>query len=230
MSDAHTIVISLGGSLIVPDTIDTELLSAFKQFVEESVKTGKRVVVIAGGGKTTRRYQEAAAHVATLTDDDLDWLGIHATRLNAHLIRTILRDVAHPVIITNPDDVLDVPDSARVIVAAGYRPGSSTDLRAVQIAAHLGATKLINLSNIDYAYTDDPRTNPSAQKITETTWAEFRAILPAEWSPGLSSPFDPVAAREAEKNAIEVAIINGKQLDELRKYLKSQPFIGSVIR
>lgn len=230
MSDAHTIVISLGGSLIVPDTIDTELLRNFKQFVEESVTEGKRVAVIAGGGKTTRRYQEAAAQVATLTDDDLDWLGIHATRLNAHLVRTILRDVAHPVIITNPDDVLDVPDSARVIVAAGYRPGSSTDLRAVQIAAHLGATKLINLSNIDYAYTDDPRTNPNAQKITETTWAEFRAILPTEWSPGLSSPFDPVAAREAEKNAIEVAIINGKQLDELRKYLKGESFIGSVIR
>lgn len=230
MSDTGTIVISLGGSLIVPDTIDTELLSNFKQFVEESIAEGKRVVVIAGGGKTTRRYQEAAAHVATLTDDDLDWLGIHATRLNAHLIRTILRDVAHPVIITNPDDVLDIPDSARVIVAAGYRPGSSTDLRAVQIASHLGATKLINLSNIDYAYTDDPRTNPNAQKITETTWAEFRAILPTEWSPGLSSPFDPVAAREAEKNAIEVAIINGKQLDELRKYLKGEAFIGSVIR
>lgn len=230
MSDTGTIVISLGGSLIVPDTIDTELLSNFKQFVEESVQAGKRIAVIAGGGKTTRRYQEAAAHVATLTDDDLDWLGIHATRLNAHLIRTILRDVAHPVIITNPDDVLDVPDSARVIVAAGYRPGSSTDLRAVQIASHLGATKLINLSNIDYAYTDDPRTNPNAQKITATTWAEFRAILPTEWSPGLSSPFDPVAAREAEKNAIEVAIINGKQLDELRKYLKGETFIGSLIR
>lgn len=230
MQNDSTVVISLGGSLIVPDAIDVELLKKFKQFILESLQAGRRIVVIAGGGKTTRRYQEAAAAVSTLTDDDLDWLGIHATRLNAHLIRTILRDVAHPVIITNPDDVLDVPDSARVIVAAGYRPGSSTDLRAVQIAEHLGAKRLVNLSNIDYAYTDDPRTNPSAEKITEMAWADFRKILPADWSPGLSSPFDPVASREAEKNGIEVAIINGNNIDELSKYLAGEAFIGSLIR
>ncbi len=230
MQNDSTVVISLGGSLIVPDTIDVELLKKFKQFVLESLQAGRRIVVIAGGGKTTRRYQEAAAAVSTLTDDDLDWLGIHATRLNAHLIRTILRDVAHPVIITNPDDVLDVPDSACVIVAAGYRPGSSTDLRAVQIAEHLGAKRLVNLSNIDYAYTDDPRTNPSAEKIIEMAWADFRKILPEDWSPGLSSPFDPVASREAEKNGIEVAIINGNKIEELSKYLEGKAFIGSLIR
>jgi hypothetical protein len=34
-----------------------------------------------------------------LPDEDLDWLGVHATRLNAHLFRTIFRDLAHPVIL-----------------------------------------------------------------------------------------------------------------------------------
>lgn len=225
----NTIVISLGGSLIVPDGIDTDLLSRFKIFIQKGVAEGHSFVIITGGGKTARRYQDAAANVSDLNNEDLDWLGIHTTRLNAHLLRTVLRDVAHPVIITNPDDVLDVPKGAQVIVAAGYRPGSSTDLRAVQIAKYLDAHKLVNLSNIDYAYTADPRTNPDAAPIIKTTWAEFRSLLPTEWSPGINSPFDPIAAREAEKNAVEVAIINGNKLEELEHYIKGEPFVGTLI-
>lgn len=228
-NSGETTVISIGGSLVVPEAIDTDFLSRLKVFAEKNAADGRKFVLIVGGGKTTRRYQDAAAAVSDLNDEDLDWLGIHGTRLNAHLLRTVLRDVAHPIIITNPDDVLDVPKDEKIIVAAGYRPGSSTDLRAVQIAKHLGAHTVVNLSNIDYAYTDDPRTNPNAKPIKKTTWAEFRALIPSEWSPGLNSPFDPVAAREAEKNAIEVAIINGNKLDELEKYLNGEAFIGTLI-
>ena len=37
--------------------------------------------------------------MSRVTDEDKDWIGIHATRLNAHLLRTIFRDVADPVVI-----------------------------------------------------------------------------------------------------------------------------------
>jgi uridylate kinase len=230
MHSPHTIVISVGGSLIVPDQIDVDFLTQFKAFILTQVEQGKRFAIITGGGKTARRYQDAADHVSTLTPDDLDWLGLHATRLNGHLLRTIFRDIAHPVMITNPDEVLDVPQSAKLIVAAGYRPGASTDLRAVQIAVHLQASCVINLSNIDYAYDKDPREHPDAQPITTTDWATFRALLPDHWDPGLSSPFDPVAAREAQKTGIEVAIMNGSRLDEVQKYLQGEEFMGTRIR
>lgn len=137
--DIHeTIVMSVGGSLIVPDQIDTEFLSALKAFVTAEIAEGRRFIIIAGGGKTCRRYQDAAKAIAALEDEDLDWLGIHSTRLNAHLLRTIFRDIAHPVIVTNPDDVLDVPATAQLIIGAGYRPGSSSDLQAVRIADRMG--------------------------------------------------------------------------------------------
>ncbi len=223
-------VISVGGSLIVPDDIDTSFLKKLKRFVLDEVAEGWRIIIITGGGKTARRYQAAAKKVSELTADDLDWLGLHATRLNGHLVRTVFRDIAHPVMITNPDEVFDVPKGAKLIVAAGYRPGASTDLRAVQIAAHVKARCVINLSNIDYAYTRDPNKYADAQKITGTTWPDFRALLPAEWDPGLNSPFDPVAAREAERLGLEVAIINGAKLGEVRKYLKGERFVGTAIR
>lgn len=228
----ETIVMSVGGSLIVPDAIDTSFLASFKALIEKEIGTGggtRRFVIIAGGGKTARRYQDAAGAVAHLDADDLDWLGIHSTRLNGHLLRTIFKDSAHAVMVTNPDDVLDAPHEKKLIVAAGYRPGSSTDLRAIQIAARLGATKVVNLSNTDYVYTADPRKDPHAEKIETISWADFRKLIPSEWDPGLSSPFDPIAAKEAEKLGIEVACINGAKLAELENYIENRPFVGTKI-
>ena len=221
---------SVGGSLIVPDQIDTLFLASLKNLVEDQITNcGRRFIIIAGGGRTARRYQDAAGAVSNLDPEDLDWMGIHATRLNGHLLRTIFRDTAHPVMITNPDDIIDVSPRVPLIIASGYRPGASTDLRAVQIASHCKAHKLVNLSNIDYVYTDDPRTNPDATRIENISWKEFRTLIPTEWSPGLSSPFDPIAAREAEKLNMEVAVINGMKPEEIEHYLNAEPFVGTLI-
>ncbi|MEM9336947.1 MAG: UMP kinase [Patescibacteria group bacterium] len=230
MPNNETIVMSVGGSLIVPDQIDTTFLTHLKDLIiDETTNHGRRFIIIAGGGRTARRYINAAKEVSELTSDDMDWLGIHSTQLNGHLLRTVFRDHAYRVMVTNPDDVLDVPAEEKLVIAAGYRPGASTDLRAIQIASRVQASKVINLSDTDYVYTDNPKTNPEAEKIETITWPEFRKLIPAEWEPGLSSPFDPVAAKEAEANGMEVANINGAKLGELQKYLNNEPFVGTRI-
>ena len=89
--------------------------------------------------------------------------------------------------------------------------------------------KIINLSNIDYVYDKDPRKYPDAVRIEKISWADFRTLLPSEWDPGLSSPFDPIAAKEAEYLGIEVAIMNGKNIENLKNYLDGQEFLGTVI-
>ena len=226
----ETVVMSVGGSLIVPDAIDTQFLFDLKNLIETQIDAfGRRFIIIAGGGKTARRYQDAAAKVSDLDPEDLDWMGIHATRLNGHLLRTIFRDTAYPEMITNPDEVTKVPEDCRLIIAAGYRPGASTDLRAVQIAILEQATRLVNLSNIDYVYTEDPSKNSNAQKIENISWTEFIKLIPTEWNPGLSSPFDPIAARAAQSHNIEVSIINGTKISEIKKYLENIPFVGTRI-
>jgi uridylate kinase len=229
MDSQETVVMSVGGSLIVPDQIDTNFLSTFKKFIDDETALGRRFIIIAGGGRTARRYQDAASDVTDLTPDDLDWMGIHATRLNGHLLRTIFRDSAYKVMITNPDEILDVSKDEKVIIASGYRPGCSTDLRAVQIAERVGAKKVINLSNIDYVYTDDPRKNPEATIIKNFSWSDFRAMIPSDWDPGMSAPFDPIAAKEADEKNIEVAVINGNKPESLIDYLHGDEFIGTKI-
>jgi len=224
------LVISVGGSLIVPEDIDVSFLQNFRSLVLKKTPSGSSFYIIAGGGRLARNYQEAARDIRgeeTLEREDMDWLGIHSTRLNAHLLRTIFIEEAQARIIKNPTHRFRGRES--VVIGAGWKPGWSTDYCAVMAAKTLGATKLVNLSNIDYVYTDDPRENPSAEKIERIGWAEFRKLIPEEWDPGLSSPFDPVAAREAEALGLEVAIMNGGNLGELENYIDGKPFKGTVI-
>lgn len=228
MIQEKIIIISVGGSLIVPNEIDTQFLAQFKSLILDYIGRGFRFVLIAGGGKVARRYQSSANEITPLSKDDTDWLGIHSTRLNAQLLRAIFVNEANPRIITNPHEDIEWKES--VLIGAGWRPGCSTDYDAVLIAKNLSVSRLINLSNIDYLYTADPRTNKDAQRIEKIEWGEFRKLIPEEWDPGLSSPFDPIAARECEKIAMEVAIINGNNLDEVRNYLDEKEFVGSVIQ
>ncbi len=223
----ETVVLSVGGSLMVPDTIDTAFINSLKSFILSHVASGYRFAIVAGGGQLARRYQKAANEITPLTSEDLDWLGIHATRLNAHLLRSIFYEHAHPALIKHPNKKFSVTEP--IVIGCGWKPGRSTDYVAVKIAQSLGAKKLVNLSDIDYVYDADPDKNPNAKKFEEMTWKEFRKLMPKKWDPGLSSPFDPVAAKEAEKDGIEVAILNGSRLEECEKYLKGEKFVGTKI-
>jgi uridylate kinase len=222
------IIVSVGGSLIVPDDIDSAFLTDFRERILDSIQKDLSFYIITGGGKTARRYQDAAHAVrGDLHREDLDWIGIHSTRLNAHLMRTLFRENAEEKIVKNP--TRRIRTDKEIIIGAGWKPGWSTDYCAVLAAKNIGATKLINLSNIDYVYTADPRKDPSATKIESIKWSEFRKLIPTEWDPGLSSPFDPVAAKEAESLGLEVAVINGKKLDEFSNYIHGLPFKGTII-
>lgn len=225
------IVISLGGSLIVPDEIDWKFLKQFKKIIETEIKKGCRFIIVTGGGKTARKYIEAGAKMGNIDADDKDWIGIHSTRLNAHFMRTIFKKYAHPTINTNPYDLesfLKAKES--ILVAAGYRPGNSTDYISILLAKHFEVKKVVNLSNIDYVCDKDPKKFKDAKKIKEIAWPEFQKIVGDKWDPGSNVPFDPVASKVAAQEKIEVAILNGKKLANFQKYLDGEKFIGTTIK
>ena len=226
-TDKH-IVISLGGSLIVPNDIDTVFVKQFIETINRYVEKGFKFVIITGGGHTARTYINASKEIITPSHDDLDWIGIAATRMNAELIRVGFGGIAHDSIIMDPDSIpsTDKP----VLIGAGWKPGNSSDLAAVHAAGSVGAKKVINLSNIDYAYDKDPKKFPDAKIIKQSSWPDFRAILPTEWNPGLNAPFDPIAAKRAEELGLEVSILNGKNIENLKNYLDGKEFIGTVIK
>ncbi|MDA1337539.1 MAG: UMP kinase [bacterium] len=231
-------VISLGGSIIVPhlsdsDGIAVSFLRAFRSFLLQEFKTGKRFIIIPGGGKTARVYQKAGRQVGKMSNEDLDWIGIHATRLNAHLLRTIFQKQAYPWVIDEEPSLSMVKklknSKKRLFIASGWKPGRSTDYDAVQLAKKFGAKQVVNASNIAFVYSEDPKKNGKAKPIKELSWKQYKKLIPATWTPGMSAPFDPIATRVAEKLKLEVKIIKGKDLKNLKKAVEGKPFTGTLI-
>ena len=224
------IILSLGGSLIVPDEgINTKFLQKFNKFIRKKVAEGRRFFIVAGGGRTTRHYQGAGKEVlGKITKDDLDWLGVHSTRLNAHLLRTIFQDIAHPRIIDHYDERYSGLVEP-VVIAAGWKPGWSTDYCAVLSAKQYGATTVINLSNVEMVYTKDPNKFSDAKPIEKTSWPYFKKLVGNRWDPGMNVPWDPVAAKEAERLRITVIVLKGDDFANLERLFAGKKFKGTVI-
>jgi len=175
-----TKIISLGGSIIVPNEVDVDFLKKFKDVVSDFVSSGDKVVIVTGGGSTARKYQNALADTIGNNQEAMDWMGISATHLNAFLVKSIFNDIAEEIIIENPTQSITFNKS--VLLAGGWKPGWSTDMDAVLLADNLKADTVINMSNIDYVYDKDPKLG-NANKIKELTWDELLEITGTEWKP-----------------------------------------------
>ena len=220
-------VLSLGGSLMVPEEIDTQFLKQFKKLIEAEIRRGKRFIIITGGGKVCRKYQTALRTVTRPSAESLDWMGIYTTRLNARLMQLMFGTLAHPNIVEDTNKKL--PFREKILLAGGWIPGRSTDDDAVRMAHAYGAPTLINLSNIDFIYTKDPKKFPNARPVRGFSWPEYRRMVGDKWTPGANFPFDPVAAQFAQKHRLKVIVANGKKLANLKKILEGKKFIGTEI-
>ncbi len=223
-------VISLGGSIVVPDEPDAGLIAAYRDLLFEYLEeTEEKLIVVVGGGATARKYQGALRDVAGSAGgpDAQDWIGIMATRLNAELLRHALAPVCSDPVVYDPTG--PIAFEGRILVAAGWKPGFSTDNDAVLLAERYGADTVINLSNIAQVYTDDPRTNPSARPLEHVTWEEFRSIVGSEWTPGKNLPFDPVATQRAAELGLRVIAADGKSIENTKALLRGESFFGTTI-
>jgi len=226
----NTIIVSLGGSIVAPDKPDPSFLQKFKESIARFLggESGRRIILIVGGGGVCRDYQAACRSIRSeVTDQDLDWIGIMATRLNAELVRAAFGGLCGDRVVMAPP--LESGFHGKVLVAAGWKPGFSTDFVAVTLAKAYGAKTVINLSNIEKVYTDDPKKNPEAKPLDRVSGTEHRAMLGDGWSPGKNAPFDPGASKESESLGLEVVFAAGRNLDNLTSILEGRPFVGTVI-
>lgn len=222
------IIISLGGSIMVPGKIQVEFLRKFRELIFSQVANNRKFVIVVGGGHTTRMYQAAARELTDVTNADLDWLGIHATRLNAHLLRTIFKELAYRHVMKDPRAV-PKKMTKPIMIAAGWKPGWSTDYVAIRIAQQVGAEMMLNLSNIAYAYDKDPNKYPDAKPLKSIHWKAFRKIVGDTWDPGLHAPFDPIASKLAQRLGIKVVITKGTALPNVRSWIEEGTGKGTVI-
>ncbi|MCM1321705.1 MAG: UMP kinase [Bacteroides sp.] len=225
-------VISVGGSIVVPEMPDTDFLMRFAQMIRDwlSADEKRKLILVVGGGGPARIYQNAYKTICgagSYNTEQADWIGITATRLNAQLLKAVFSDLCGDAVVYNPTAADDF--EGRMLIAAGWKPGFSTDNDAVLLAERFSAKTVINLSNIEKVYTDDPRKNPAAQPIDSISWKEFRKMVGNEWVPGKNCPFDPVASSRAEKAGISVICAAGRNIENTRAILDGKNFVGTTI-
>jgi uridylate kinase len=68
-----------------------------------------------------------------------------------------------------------------------------------------------------------------ALPLSTIDWKAFRKIVGNRWDPGANVPFDPVAAKMAERIGLTVKMIEGRSFGEIAKALDGQDFKGTVI-
>ena len=228
------VVLSVGGSIVAPDAPDVAFIVKFvasmKKYLDQD-KSRKLILVIGGGG-VARSYINAYKDVmsqfsSTISSDTADMVGIMATRLNAELIRASFADLCPSPVVYNPTTVENFEGS--VLVAAGWKPGFSTDTDAVILAERFGANMVVNLSNITKVYTSDPKEDPTATPIDSISWDDFIKMVGTEWSPGKNLPFDPIASQKARDAKIKVVCANGRDIQNIENILAGENFVGTVI-
>lgn len=221
-------IIKLGGSIIVPDQIDCSFLETFREMILRRVNEGERFAIIVGGGRTSRNYQKALYELGVADDTTNDWMAIYSLRLNAELVRLAFGEAAYGTVI-NELSMIEGLDGSSVVIVGAEAPGHSSDYNAVRVADILGAQCAAILSNVEYIYSGDPRTHHDAQRFEEISWSQYRALIPSEWTPNMSAPIDPVAAELAEKTGLEVAMMNGRDLENFERYLDTEDFQGTRV-
>nr|QQK86907.1 uridylate kinase [Treponema denticola]QQK86908.1 uridylate kinase [Treponema denticola]QQK86909.1 uridylate kinase [Treponema denticola] len=227
-------VLSVGGSIVAPDKPDFDFLDKFSKTIRNwlSQDSSRKIIMVIGGGAPARDYQNAYRKVCDLRkapakNDEADWIGIMATRLNAQLVKAVFEDLCPNPVIYDPTTV-DM-FGGQILVAAGWKPGFSTDNDAVVLAEMFSGNLVVNLSNIAKVYTDDPKKNPEARPIDSISWKDFIKIVGTEWVPGKNTPFDPIASQRVQKAGIKVICAAGKDIENLENILNGKDFKGTVI-
>ncbi|RLE38580.1 UMP kinase [Candidatus Woesearchaeota archaeon] len=218
-----TIVLSLGGSLIVPREINTDFLKKFVSFVKKTSRRNK-IIIVCGGGHTCRYYITKANKIAKLSEIKKDNIGIAAIKLNATLIHSLL-----------PDSKLIFLEKRskirfnKILITGFLKHGKTSDADAV-LLAHIYKTKeVINLTNVDFVYNKDPRKYKTAKPIKKLLWKDYLKIIPS-FKAGIHTPFGPVASNLARKYKIKVVILKGTDIPNLENYLANKKFRGTIIK
>jgi len=225
----RVIVLSLGGSLIIPDDVDFGYLTKFKKTLL-SLKKKYKFVVVCGGGSIARKYISAlkkagqGEYIQSLS-------GIGATRMNARFMSYFFGEDPKQGI---SHDMREVKNQLRKdgVVFCGalrYAPHQTSDSTAVKLARYL-KTDFINLTNVDGLYTDNPLKNKKAKFIPETTFKDlYKRASKRKYKPGQHFVIDQTAAKIIYQNKIKTYII-GKNLENLKKILNKKKFRGTIVK
>lgn len=220
-------VISLGGSRIVPDEVDSKFLFDFKKLIDSH--KSKRFVIVCGGGTTARKYISALRKLGKKTKNQSEE-GIAVTRLNASFMSRFFGKEANEELPMNMKKVKNLLKKNHVVFcgALRYQDKNTSDGTAAKLAGYLECP-FINLTNVKGLYTSDPKKNKRAKFISKISWKNFLEIVSKiKYEAGQHFVLDQVAAKIISKKKIKTYIVGS--LLPINNILKGNKRIqGTVI-
>ncbi|HKW43264.1 MAG TPA: UMP kinase, partial [Thermoplasmata archaeon] len=186
------VVVSLGGSVLVPGENDAHHLRALSLLLGDLSKRAK-LFVVTGGGRIARYYIETGRAVG-IGERTLDEFGIAVTRLNGRLLAATLAGRANRDPVTSYAEAVRLARRYPIVIMAGTRPGHTTDRVSASLARFVRATRIVNATSVDGVYTADPKKNRDAKLIERMQFADLIRIAGrGHVAAGPSIVFDPVA-------------------------------------
>lgn len=222
------VVVSIGGSVLIPEKDDANYIKTLADMLK---KVAKKVdlIVVCGGGKVARYYTTTGRDMGGSVYE-LDELGIGITRVNAGLLTIALGDSASYKKI--PHTVKTCVKNAvpgKVTVMGGTVPGHTTDAVAAMIARMWGADRIVNASNVEAVYSDDPRKNPDAKRFSTMTIDQLKEIVYDKHDAGRSSVFDPLGVKIAKQCQVDLLMVNGRDFEELENGILGKKIKGTFV-
>ncbi|MCL2296139.1 MAG: UMP kinase [Methanomassiliicoccaceae archaeon] len=221
------VVVSIGGSILIPGKDDSEYIKKLAKMIKEASKT-VQIVIVCGGGKIARYYANTGSDLGGTTYQ-LDMLGIGATRLNAQLLAISLGDLSSTDIPVTAEDASSRSTQDNVVIMGGTVPGHTTDAVATMIAREMRADRVVNATSVEAVYSDDPLKNPDVKRFSKLTIDELKELVYKEHGAGRSSVFDPLGVKIAKDEKIDILIVDGRNLDELRNAVLGKEIRGTYV-
>ena len=222
------IVLSLGGSLIIPDKVDVPFLRKFREFILKNTKTHK-FIIVCGGGSVARKYIEGLREIgASLHLQGM--IGIATTRTNARFMNYFFGIDSEKGIPHHIGDIKRILQKQDFVFcgALTYKTGATTDTQAAEIAAYFKCP-FVNLTNVTGLYTKNPMKFKDAKFIPEIGWKDFRKMATKEkFHPGQHFVIDQTASGIIMKRKVKTYIL-GQDLNQLNNVLRGKNFKGTLI-
>lgn len=222
------IVISLGGSLIIPEDVDIIFLKKFKRVILKNTRKYK-FVIVCGGGSIARKYINALRE-AGLNEELQSFSGISATRMNARFMSYLFKTNPKKGLAHTLRTVKRYVRSQDIVFcgALEYKPKQTSDATAVEIAVSF-KTIFINLTNVSGLHDKNPKKYKNAKFIQKISWLDFNKMANKEkYKPGQHFVLDQTASKMILDNKIKTYIL-GQNLKNLDNLLNGRKFKGTII-
>ncbi len=220
-------VVKLGGALFRRDP-EVGAIQSMAGALSDFAKEGNQIVAVAGGGENARAYINAARKLGA-EESTCDLIGIQLTRSNAELFRIALGEAGVTKIPTSIGDLPHLVHQGKVVVMGGLQPGQSTNTVAALAAEITRSDFLVNGTDVDGVYTQDPKKFPKAKLLRTMQMAKLLDwAMTGEVFAGKYELLDPLALKIMQRAKIPSRFVSLKDPKNIIGALRGEQ-IGTLV-